>query len=569
MSKNKKDLLSEERKQLQAEGRVPQWYTTQGWQMFKEKYLYQASDVREQFERLASTASSYLKGTPIDHELARSKFFELFWKGWLSPSTPVLANLGTDRGMAVSCSGGKIPDSIEGFYEHRKETALLTKHNFGTSGDMSGIRPRGSKIKTGGKASGVLPVYQGIIDDMRKVAQGSTRRGAYGGYLKIDHGDFDEVCDYIMAEPDDANIGWVVTDEFIARLNAGDADAHRRFKKTLKLKMVHGRGYYFFVDKANRNRPEAYVKHDLYINNSNLCSEIMLFNDEEHTFTCVLSSMNVALWDEWKDTDAVYWATIFLDCVAEDFIRRGRNVRGLEKAVRFTEKGRALGLGQCGFHTLLKKNSFTWAGFDAHMLNNRVARHIFEESLRASEDMAVKLGEPEWCKGTGRRNTHRIAIAPTKSTANLMGGVSEGINPDPMNVYTASGAAGEMDRIDPELLKIMKARGKFTKKIIKEIGEDKAGSVQHVDWLSDHEKQVFLTAFELDMKDVLRLASGRARWIDQWQSLNLFFSADEDEAYIAEIHRQAFMDETILALYYIYTMAGVLAAKNTECEACQ
>jgi ribonucleoside-diphosphate reductase alpha chain len=565
MSKNIYELLSEERKKLQEEGRVPVWYTTAGWQMFKEKYLYEAADVREQFTRIANTAAQYLRHVGLE-ETAQEKFFNLLWSGDLSPSTPVLANTGTTRGMSVSCSGGKVGDSINGFYKHRHETAMLTKNGFGTSGYLGGIRPRGSKISVGGRASGVLPVFKGEIQDMRDVAQGTARRGAYAGYLNADHGDFDEVADFIMAEPDDANIGWVITDAFIARLEEGDADTHRRFKKMLKLKMVHGRGYFFFVDKANAHRPAMYVKHDLFINNSNLCSEIMLFNDENHTFTCVLSSMNVSRYEHWKDTDAVFWATIFLDCIAEDFITKARGVPGLENAVRFTEKGRALGLGQCGLHTLFQMKNIAFESFDAHILNLEVAKRIDEESLRASQYLAGILGEPEWCIGFGVRNTHRIAIAPTKSTANLMGGVSEGINPDPAFVYTASGAAGEMDRINPILLAIMKERDVYNKKVINDIA-DKAGSVQHVTWLSEEEKAVWRTAFEMNMEAVIRMASARGRYIDQWQSVNIFFSADEDEAYIAHIHQMAFLDPNMLALYYIYTQAGVQAAKG-ECEAC-
>lgn len=567
MSTSIYEQLSEERKALQEQGLVPGWYTSAGYQMFKDKYEYEVhgQSVRGQFKRIAATAAQYL---PVSmSELGEQWFFKLLWNGWLSPSTPVLANTGTNRGMSVSCSGGFIDDSIYGFYKHKLETAMLTKNGFGTSGYLGGVRPRGSFISVGGKASGVLPVLKGIIQDMRDVAQGTARRGAYAGYLEADHGDFDEVCDFVYNNPDDANIGWIITDEFVARLEEGDADTHRRFRKMLKLKMVHGKGYFFFVDKANRHSPEMYKKLNLRVNNSNLCSEIMLFNDADHTFTCVLSSMNVAKYDEWKDTDAVYWATIFLDCIAEDFIQRAKKIPGLEAAVRFTQKGRALGLGQCGFHTYLKQNMIAYESFEAHMKNLEIAKHIWDESLRASQFMAVELGEPEWCKGFGVRNTHRIAIAPTKSTANLMGGVSEGINLDPANVYTASGAAGEMDRIDPTLLAVMKAKGVYNKRTIADIA-DKQGSVQHVTWLTDEEKAVFRTAFEINQKAHVRMCSTRGRFVDQWQSVNLSFPADEDEEWIAEVHQEIFLDENMLASYYIYTSAGVQGAKG-ECEACQ
>jgi ribonucleoside-diphosphate reductase alpha chain len=277
--------------------------------------------------------------------------------------------------------------------------------------------------------------------------------------------------------------------------------------------------------------------------------------------------MNGSKWHEWKATEAAYWATVFLDCVASEFIERAKGIKGLEKAVRFTEKSRALGLGLCGIHTLFMQDMLPFESFDAHMLSQEIQAHIDAESLRATQHLALILGEPEWCKGYGVRNTHRIAIAPTKSTALLMGGISEGINPDPAMSYNQMTAAGEIDRLNPVLLNIMKAKGVYTKKHVQEI-TDKQGSVQHVEWLTPEEKEVFKTAFEINQKAVLRLASARSKYIDQWQSLNLFFAADEDPAWIAEVHKEAFLDENILALYYIYTQAGVQAAKG-ECEACQ
>lgn len=292
----------------------------------------------------------------------------------------------------------------------------------------------------------------------------------------------------------------------------------------------------------------------------------MLFNDHEHTYTCVLSSMNAAKYDEWKDTDAAYWATIFLDCVAGEFIERASGVRGLEKAVKFTEKSRALGLGICGIHTLFMQRMLPFEDFEAHMLSQDISAKIYKDASLASAHMAIELGEPEWCKGYGVRNTHLIAIAPTKSTALLMGGVSEGINPDPAMSYNQTTSAGEIDRLNPVLLALMKSKHVYTKKHVQEI-TDKQGSVQHVSWLTEDEKRVFKTAFEINQKAVLRLASARSRYIDQWQSLNLFFAADEHPAWIAEVHKEAFEDPNILALYYIYTQAGVQASKG-ECEAC-
>jgi len=401
---------------------------------------------------------------------------------------------------------------------------------------------------------------------MEFVAQGTARRGSWAGYLPIDHGDFDEICDYLTHHPDGTNIGWNVSDNFLHKLTEGDSEAIRRYGKAMKTKMVTGKGYFFFPDKANDKRPEWYKDKGLDIKSSQLCSEIMLHSSKEYTYTCVLSSMNLAKWDEWKDTEAVFEATVFLDAVVQEFIERAKNMPGLEKAIAFTRKSRALGLGVCGFHSYLQSHLIPFESFEAHQWNIRVFSHMDTESKRASEWLAEHWGEPEWMKGYGMANTHRLAVAPTKSTALIMGGISEGINPDTAMVYTQRTPAGEVDRINPELLKLMKAKGVYSQKHIEEV-RDAMGSVQNVDWLEDHEKLAFRTAFEVNQEAILRLASTRAKWLDQWQSLNLFFAAGEDEGYINNIHKMAFTDPNILALYYVYSKAGVQASKD-ECMAC-
>jgi len=560
------EKLSAERKELQTQGLVPEWYSTAGWQMFKERYLSDTDRaVRGQFERIAATAARHLRHIGKEEE-ARERFFQMLWDGWLSPSTPVLSNMGTNKGMPISCSGTYVGDEISEFFGVRHETAMLTKNGFGTAAYLGDIRPRGSKISRGGKASGVVPVFKGFVQDSRDVSQG-TRRGAWAGYLPIDHGDFDELADFVMAEVDDCNVGWNVSSAFIEKLDAGDPEAVRRYQKAMKMKMVTGRGYFFFPDKANAKRPPMYVERGLDIKSPQLCNEIILHSSKEYTYTCVLSNMNLVHYDTWKDTDAVFWATVFLDCVISEFLEKAEHEPMLHKAVAFTRAGRALGLGVCGFHTYLQNNNLAYESLDAHFKNIEIFKHIFEGSKRASAWMAQALGEPEWCVGHGVRNTHNIALPPTKSTALLMGGVSEGISPDPAMTYTQTSAAGEVDRIVVPLLNLMKERGVYTDEVINDL-VDKQGSVQHVTWLSDEEKAVFKTAFEINQKTVLRMAAARAKYIDQWQSLNLFFAADEDPAWISECHKAAFQDPDILGLYYIYTQAGVQASKG-ECEACQ
>lgn len=555
--------LSDERKKLQAEGLMPEHWSTGSWQLFKNKYLYKADNPKEQYQRIAATLAVH---TP-DPSLWKEKFFDIMWKGWLSPSTPILANTGTNRGLPVSCAGSYIPDSIDGIYKAKHETAMLTKMGFGTAGYLGDVRPRGSEISVGGKSTGVMQVIQGFQGDMDYVAQGTARRGSWAGYLPIDHGDFMEVCTYLEQHPDGLNIGWNVSDEFIERLNNKDLDAIKRYSKALKTKMVTGKGYFFFPGKAERKRPQWYKDQNLDVKSPQLCSEILLHSGPQYTYTCVLASMNVERFDEWFGSDAVFTATVFLDAVCQEFIERAKNIPGLEKAVAFTKASRALGLGQCGLVSYFQKKMVAFESFEAHMLNNKIAKYIQDEAIKASEWLAQTWGEPKFMKGYGRANTHLIAVAPTKSTALIMGGVSEGINPDTAMVYTQRSAGGEIDRVNPYLLKIMKEKGVFNKANVEDI-RDKMGSVQHVDWLTEEEKLVFRTAFEINQSAILRLASARGKFMDQWQSLNLFFAAGEDEAYINQIHKEAFLDEGIIGLYYVYSKAGIQASKD-ECLACQ
>lgn len=556
------EQLSTERKEGQTKGLFPDWYTTQAYQMFQAKYAVPGEQgLRGRHETIARTLS---RRTP-DPATWEAKFFELMWKGWLSPASPVLANVGTGRGLPVSCSGQFIGDSVDSFYSNLHESAMLSKLGFGCSGDFSSIRPRGAKISKGGEASGVVPVIKDFATMASNVSQGSQRRGSFASYLRMDHDDFNELMDLLEAEPDGLNIGWTVTDSVIDRLRAGEKDMNDRFSRTLFGKMVTGRGYFFKVDEANRHRPQMYKDHGLTVKASNLCSEIMLHSDDEHTYTCVLSSMNLAKYDEWEGTDAIFEATVFLDAVISEFLEQAMDIPGLEKARRFTEKGRAIGLGVLGFGTYLQKYSIPFDSLQTHMLNNRVFKQLHDETLRASQWMAEAIGEPEWCEGYGLRNTHRTALAPTKSTSILMGNLSESVFPEPGMVYESGSAAGDMKRISAEFYHLMKERGHYNKATVEGINQN-IGSVQHLDWLSDHEKAVFRTAFEVNQETILRLASARQKWLCQGQSLNFFVSEDGDEERISRLHTEALLDENILSLYYIYSRSGVVI--NSECEAC-
>ena len=558
-----RDQLSDERKRLQAIGHLPDWFTTDGFSLFQQKYAVAGEDAfLGRAKTIAKTAARHMPQS----KKWEKKFFDLIWKGWLSCSTPILSNCGTDRGLVVSCSGQYIGDSVHDFYQTLHNAAMLSKMGFGTSGYLGDIRPRGTPISKGGKAQGLLPVYEDYVTMASKVSQGGTRRGSWAGYVPLMHPDFQEVYDFVYDKPDEVNIGWNWYDTDTNNMNDGDEATVSRFKKVMKLRGVQGKGYMFFPDKANRLAPQMYKDLGLEILSSNLCAEIALFQDAWHDFTCVLAAMNLAKRNEWKDTDAIFVATVFLDCIVSEFLEKAKGVPGLENAIRFTEKSRALGLGVCGFHTYLQQESMPFASLDAQFFNNSFFKHMQAETKRASQWLATELGEPMWCKGYGVRNTHTMAMMPTMSTAAIMGGVSQGIEPMIGACFVQSNAGGETERVNPVFLDLMKKRGKYSKKLVKHIA-DNYGSVQDQDWLTDHEKMVFLTAYEIPQEVIIRYAEQRGRYIDQGQSLNLFVPSDAPEGYVAYLHRLIIEAPHIKGAYYLRSQAGVSA--STGCVACQ
>ena len=553
--------LSAERKELQAQKKLPKWFTTMGWKAFSSKYL-QEKTYEAQIERICKAVVKF--APKREQYYLQRRWKELFMHNHAYLSTPALANTGTDLGLPVSCAGSTIGDSVYDFYNKNTEAAILSKTGHGTS-SLLGMRPRGAPYKDGkNKASGALPVIKNFVQMTKDVSQG-TRRGAWAGYVDIEHGDFDEICDYVKANPDGANIGWNLTDSFKEKLERGDKEAVRRWKKAILHRMIPGRGYMLFIDKVNRARPEAYKKNNLDVKASNLCSEITLHSDEDHTFSCVLSGMVAETYDSWKGTDAVYCMTVFLDCLVSYYLEQGDGVRGLESIMRATRKGRALGLGLTGLHSLFQKKGFAFGDLQSTWLNKEIAEYIQTEAKKASQHLAKELGEPEWCKGTGMRNTHLTAYAPNVTSALIFGSWSEGISPWYGNVFPESGAAGGMNRINPYFIEVLKKHGKYNEEVLEKVLKDK-GSVRSLDFLSEEEKLVLRTAFEIPQEDVLRLASDRQQHNCQAQSLNLHFSSDAKEEYVGKIHSMAYNDPNILSLYYVRTESGVQTADG--CTSC-
>ena len=578
---SKQRNFSKERKQMQLEGVCPSWMTTMGWQLFSQKYLNgDCKNPKEQYQRIAKTLAKHApKEYPefwdkIDYWKGKTweqAFFDVLFDGFISASTPMLTNTGTDYGMSVSCSGSYVGDSIEEFYETRKQNALLTKEGFGTAVYLGDIRPRGSKMKNG-EANGSQPVAEMFVDDAMKVSQGSARRGASAWYYPIDGGDFDELVHYLETFTDGNNAGWCLTDEFRDKLLSGDKDAVMRWGKMLSCKGNVGSGYQFFVDKANRKAPQMYKDKGLKIKSSQLCSEITLFSDSDNTFTCVLASENLRKYDE-RPKMLAFVGTVMLDCVASDFIEKAKEKGNMERAVRFTEQSRALGYGVMAFHTYLLDHSIVWGSLESKFTNIKMFSTIKSEATHATQWMAKVLGEPELCKGYGVRNTHLLAVAPTKSTALIVGSVSEGINPQVGFVYTQSTPSGEVFRIDPSFLQLIKDKGIYTSE------DDKAtqdflydiishkGSIQHREEFSEHEKAVYRTAFEINPYDHLDLVSERQEYICQAQSCNVFL-ANTTAKEMSKLYLYAYLDKNILSLYYHYGLRDANIQTNVVCESC-
>lgn len=646
--------LSIERKRLQEEGLLPEWYQTAGYQLLKDKYLWGDSNLKETFQRMADTAIRHLKGKlPQDEvDYLHKRFFEVLWDGDLAAASPVY-NLGTPRGLPVSCSGGYIKDEVIGFYDHRREVAVLTQKQFGTSGYLGAIRPRGSKISSGGTAAGLVPVFNGVAQDMIDVTQGTLRRGSYGGYVPVGHGDFHELISSIMAEPEGKNLGINYHDEDVKAVLSNDAenDIFKRWQKHMKLRAVFGKGYFYFPDRVARLQPKMYqdqkefvfeYKKDEFVQfyhdyrfkfrdvkdivelfkkgdlvriptstltlltiydieetdtkfiiktkrilkswASNLCTEITLHADELHTYACVLSSMNASRFDKWKDTDAVYVSTIFLDCVNQELIELAKEIPGMEAVVRGAEKGRPLGLGLLGFHTYLQENMIAFESVEAMDANMEIFTHLHDEAKRASQYMAKVLGEPEWCEGYGVRNTHLTAIAPNMSSSILVGGTSQGIEPIFSNTYQQKMAGGTVTRINPTLLRLMRERGVYCQELVDKISMEFNGSVQDasIDWLTPHEKLVFKTAYEIDQFTIIDLACERQPKVCQAQSINTFFKGDADEQYIADVTQYGMSRKFCKSLYYQRSESKIKgsngkatnfkaggASAEVECVACE
>ena len=569
------------RKELQRCGEAPTWYTTGGLQLFYEKYSWNNETPKSRWQTIAKAMAQHAPTVYPDYwkedDYTKGRtweevFFNSMWDGFISPSTPLLANGGLrKRGTTVSCAGGNVGDNLYDRYNAITEAAILTKHSHGTSYNISDWPCEGYPLKRGGYSLGVMPLIRDMIACMNEVTQAS-RRGSLAYSLDIEHGDFDKVLEHLFKHPESNNVGWLIRDSFVKDLQANKREAVTKFDKTLGVKMPKGKGYYTFIDKMNRNRAEAFKRAGLFTKASNLCQETNLPSSEEYTFSCVILCYNLELYRSWPK-HLVQIGQVMSDCNISEYLATMDEMTWLDrqamsKIYKFTKDFRALGSGVLAWHTLLQQESIVVGSMESMYLNNEVFKHLDEESLKATQWLAKVSGEPEGCKGLGIRNATRLMMPPTKSTADIMGGGSEGIGYEVAMAYTKQSAGGEFFRINKVLLKIMKERGVYNDEEVLKIA--KAKSVQKVDWLNEHEKKVFRTAFEIPVEWIIRLASQRQKYIDQAQSINLYFTSNDSEEYIGEMHKMAFEDEGILSLYYIYSMRGAdgVIRDLEDCPSC-
>jgi len=559
--------------ELKADGEVPSWMNDEGFRTLKGGYLLLGETPKDMYRRVARAAASYYR----DSKKWEEKFYEVMWKNWLCPASPVLSNLGSTRGLPISCNSIHVHDSVDSIFWKNHELAMLSKNGAGVGIYLGDIRGRGAAINGNGKSEGVIPWAKVFDTTTLSVNQGSTRRGASAVYLPIEHGDINEFINIRRPVGDmnrrclNLNHGVCITDAWMRSMLDGDVAKRELWVEILKARVETGEPYMFFTDNVNRQNPECYTGNGLSVKTSNICTEVFLHTDPDHSFVCCLSSLNLVKWEEWKDSDVVNTSVRFLDAVLEEYIRKSDGVKGLEASRASAVKGRALGIGVLGWHTLLQEMSLPFDGFDAMALNAEIFRTVRAKAEEETAILAEEIGEPEWCLGYGRRNTHLMAVAPTVSNSTISGGHSAGVEPISANIYSQKSAKGTFIRKNSVLEKLLDTKGRNDSDTWKAINEA-SGSVQHLDCLTDQEKTVFLTAREINQHSIVKQAAQRQKWIDQGQSINLFFGSNSDPKYMHEVHIAAW-EGGMKSLYYLRTdgvIKGDLASRSKEeCVACE
>ena len=553
----------------------PEWMNEISLATISKGYLLPEETPKLAFKRVANTIAMRL-----DKPDLANKFFRYMWKGWLNLASPVLSNTGTDKGLPISCFGIDTPDSIRGIGLTNAELMRLTSLGGGVGISLSRVRGRGKKIGNGvmGHSEGVVPWAKIYDSTIIATNQGAVRRGAASVNLDINHPDIHEYLQIRRPKGDpnrqclNLHQAVMVDDSFMERLERREQDAMDLWVKILKSRVETGEPYIMYSDNVNNANPPAYKKNNLEVTMTNICSEITLFTDEEHSFICCLSSVNLTKWHEWKNTDLVETAIYFLDGVLEEFLAKTSGRESLIRAHRSAKKGRAVGLGVLGWHTFLQNERIPFSSVAATSLTHQIFSDIKQKAEKASRELADEYGEPVWCRGTGMRNSHLLAIAPTVSNSTIAGGVSAGIEPLPANIWTFNSAKGTFIRKNKALEAYLEERGHNTDEVWDQIMKDR-GSVVNLpeEIISAEDKEIFYTFAEINQLSLVEQAAARQKYIDQTQSLNLAFDPGDSPKFINEVHQAAWR-LGIKTLYYLRTdsvINGDIGSRTSvDCLSC-
>ena len=554
------------------------WLTENSRKFLAGGYLEEGTSAEERIREIADGAEKILG---IDG--FADKFYGYMEEGFYSLASPVWSNFGKKRGLPISCYGSNMADDIGDILFTQAEVGMMSKLGGGTSGYFGNLRSRGMPIKNNGHSSGAVHFMQLFESMVDVVSQGSVRRGRFAPYLPLEHPDANEFLD-IGSEGNpiqELTHGVTVTDDWMQEMIDGDSEKRALWAKVIQRRGELGYPYILFSDNANNNTVDVYKDHNLKIHASNLCTEIMLPTNEKWSFVCVLSSINLLHYDKWKDTDAVETLVYFLDAVITEFLEKLEVYRDsdehddqmtflfMKKAYDFTKENRALGLGVLGWHSLLQSKMLPWESRDAAKLNLEIFKSIQQKSYKASKELAEKFGMPNLLKEYNRRNATLNAIAPTTSSAFILGQVSQGIEPTWSNCYVKDIAKIKTTIKNPFLEKLLEEKGKNTKDVWLDI-RNHDGSVQHLSFLSDDEKDVFKTFPEIDQMSIIDQAATRQTYTDQGQSLNIMVHPDTPVKEINQFYITAWK-LGIKALYYQHSMnaAQILNQKRNNCVACE
>ena len=542
-----------------------QWLTKDSRTFLSRASLIEGETAESRIEDIANAAGKILK----DKAFA-AKFIACMEEGVYSLSSPIWSNFGRKRGLPISCFGSYIPDDLEGIFTKIAEIGTMSKLGGGTSAYFGDIRHRGAPISSGGSATGVhhqLTVFDSLIN---YVSQGNVRRGSFAAYLPVDHPDIEEFLK-IKSEGNaiqDLSIGVCISDEWMKSLVAGDKVKRKVWGEIIKKRFETGYPYIFFTDNVNNNAPQVYKDKGLKIHASNLCSEIFLSSSPDESFVCDLSSLNLKKWDKIIELDAIKLLVYFLDAVMTEFIDKTEGILYMEAPRKFAISQRALGVGVLGWHDHLQMKMIPFESMEAKLLNGTIFRTIKEHCVEASKELAVKYGEPSLMKGYGLRNSTVMAVAPTTSSAFIAGG-SPSIEPLRDNYFPKDLAKGRFTYKNPQLTLILKEKQMDTIEVWKDILQH-GGSIQHLNFLSDHEKDVFKTFGEISQKEIIIQAAQRQKFIDQGQSLNLMIPPSTSPKEVSQLMIFAW-EQGIKSLYYQRSAnpAQELARSILTCKSCE